>query len=682
MKKIFDGKQEKRRWLAALCLCLLCFSLCVGMLAKPTYAAVAQTPLKDVERIEAAQWGPHAPGSNKDSFGNMQANSYVVGGFFEADKPGVIGSARYKLDKGYAELSGTLVCAEASTNHAAMRLKLYADGKAEAIYTSEPILRTTRPFTFKVDVRDVSVLKMELVQMEVDYITPPQGTPAGFALLVNPVLETVTTPSPTAPVPLKDVTLLAAAWDIAYGSNKDSLGNTQENSAKIGGEFDKAGAAGSLGWSLHQLDRKYTRFTGKLACAEAGDADALMQVKFYADGATTPFYTSPQIKRDTQPVDFSVSVGNVTVLKIELVDAKGTQLPLKAWALLINPLLEPVPPPEPTTTTTGPTITSTITTPLISYTPVAGWTGLYKRSPAPPSGGEFVYSFTRNPATDPLLLRVYAKSTCPEVITPADITILKYYGAFNGADLVLMALKGVSCPAAVRSVTVGGYMFTLPAAGELFVCARNSCYSLAEAYERQGILRAEDIVALAGIINAAAPTLPTLSAAQEQKIKQDFLGCLEPEYYVNALHNNVYARLSRDGTADFNTAGAVIWAGPDAVIGTADDKVLVLREGSYFYEESAGVWKFVVSRYDYEDPRWANIVTPTTTTAAPTTSTTGPTGSIETTTTTNGYLTTANGDDGPPKTGVPFHTGLWVCVAVLFMGCAYCGYRVVKKERA
>ena len=677
MKKAIDRKQEKRKWLAALCLCLLCFSLCVGMLAGPAYAAVALTPLKDIERIEAAQWGSHAPGSNKDSFGNMQANSYVVGGFFEADKPGVIGSARYKLDKRYAELSGTLACADASTNHAAMRLKVYADGKADAIYTSEPILRATRPVTFKVDVRNVSVLKMELIQMEVDYPTPPQGTPAGFALLVNPVLETVTTPSPTAPVPLKDVTLLAAAWDIAYGSNKDSLGNTQENSAKIGGEFDKAG---TLGWSLHQLDKKYSRFIGKLACAEAGDADALMQVKFYADGAATPFYTSAQIKRDTQPFDFSVSVSNVTVLKIELLDAKGTQLPLKAWALLINPLLESVPPPEPTTTTTAPSTSTSV--PLISYTPVAGWTGLYKRSPALTSG-EFIYSFTRNPATDSPLLRVYAKSTCPEVKAVGDITILKYYGAFNGADLVLMALKGVSCPAAVRSVTVGGYMFTIPAAGELYVCARNSCYSLAEAYERQGILRAEDIVAMAGIINAAAPTLPTLTPAQELKIKQDFLGCIEPEYYVNVLRNNVYARLNRDGTADFNTAGAVIWAGSDAVIGTVDDKILVLREGSYFYEESAGVWKFVVSRYDYEDPRWAGIVMPTTTTTAPTTTTTGPTGGIEpTTTTTNGYLTTANGGEGPPKTGVPRGAGLWVCMAVLFMGCAYCGYRVIKKERA
>jgi len=220
----------------------------------------------------------------------------------------------------------------------------------------------------------------------------------------------------------------------------------------------------------------------------------------------------------------------------------------------------------------------------------------------------------------------------------------------------------------------------VPSAGELVVRAGDRCTSLAAAYEREGLLRKEDIAAIAAILGAAAPTLPAFTPVQELKLKEDFLKLFEPEYYVNALKNNVYIRLNRDGTADFTGAGAVIWAGPDGTIGTVDDKVLVLREGSFFYEESAGVWKFVVSRCDYADPRWAATAPPATVSCPSTACTTGPTGCIETTSSC-GFLTTCV-IDPPPKTGVSFNAGLFVCVAALFMGCIYCGYRLVKKERA
>ena len=586
MRKAIDTKREKLKWLSALCLCLLCLSLCLGMLAQPTLAAAGLDPLKDLARIDALNWGDGACGSNQDSFGDMQANSCLVGGTFTFGEPGTIGWARYKLDKKYDKISGKLACSDTSTSNATMRLKLYADDKAEPIYTSGPILRGTRPFEFSVSLKDVNVLKMELVQMDVTGPPLPAGvTPKGFLLLVNPMLEwqtpppspppsssTSTTAKP-APVPLKDATLLAPAVPPVYGSNKDSFGNTHADSCAVGGECEKTGPTGSIGFLLYQLDKKYIKLSGKLACAQDGDDDAILQLRMYADGAATPFYTSPPIKRDTQPFDFSVDVGNVTVLKIDLVDTKGVLLPVNAWALLINPLLELVPPvalTEPTSTTTGVSPSSLYS----RYEPVYGWAGLY--------------------------LLIESTETLPALTTQH------------------------------------GAIFWDPTRTFVFSFSRQPETDRVPVY-----------------------------------IKNN-------KYYFGLLKNDVYVALTPNGMYDIDDA---IWAGPDKIFGSPDDKVAVRKAfepgNSLFYEESPGVWKFLVHCRDFVDSRWNTIyidpTNPTTTTAPTSTGTIG-------TTTTGGFLTTGD-PGGPPKTGVPFNPGLLVCIAALFMGCAYCGYRLLRKER-
>jgi len=678
MKKVIVAKREKLKWLTALCLCLLCFSLCLSVLVRPTYADAPGT-LDELERIAVSRWDDTNQGGHKDSFGETQGMAYSVGYNFYA--AGTLCWVRYRLGGAYTILSGKLACADISSADAAMRLKIYVDNKAEPIYVSEPIRRDTRAFDFKVDVMGVSEIYMELVQIEGSADKPPE-VPASkaFALLINPQLTRLL-PGSGYRVPLKNVTLLDSTWSpIGFASNKDAKGNTHANSAKLGGTLDATGAMGAMGQARYQLDKRHYVFYGLLACAEDGAADAVMQVKFYADSAANPIYTSPLIKRGTGLVAFSVNVRDVSTLKIELTgttDPKSPQAPLSGWVLLSNPYVEPVTPPDPTTTT-GPTTAAPTTSlpPAPIYQPVAGWAGLYWQSSSfLPHINGYVYSFTRQPQTDPLLLRVYAKDLFPQVKAVGDITILKYFGSFNNADLVLTALKGISYPQVVQSVTLGGHAFTLPSTGDLLVHAQNRVYTLAEAFERS-VLTNESIAAIAGLLGSASPALPTLTPEQALKIKEDILKGLEPEYYVNALQNNVYLRLKRDGTVDFGAANAAIWAGPDSVIGTADDKVLTLREGSFFYQESSGVWKFVVSRYDYEDIRWATLVPITTT--APVTSTTVGSGVSSTT---NGFLTTG-GTEGPPKTGVPLNAGLMVCVAALLMGCMYCGYRLFKKEKA
>jgi len=675
MKKTIETKREKYKWLTAMCLCLLCFSLCLGMLVKPTYADEPGY-LEGLERIGAWRWDDANWGQKKDSFGEMQGPSCAVGGAFT--EAGVLGWARYRLGGAFTTFSGKLACADAGTADAAMRLNIYADSRTEPVYTSPVIRRDTRIFAFQADVIGANEIRVELVQAEAPSLPEGQASSA-FALLVDSYLLKAKRTEQS--VHLKDVALLDSTWSaITFTGQRDARDNWHQTSARLGGVLSATSAMGAMGQARYQLDNKYDTFYGQLACAEDGAADAVMQVKFYAGGSTTPFYTSPLIKRGTGLAEFRVDVKGVAVLRIEVTgatDPVSAQSPLSGWVLLSNPYLTLVAP-EPTSTTAPSTSTSAL--PRLVYQPVQGWTGLYKEFTFPNHFIRHVYSFTRNPETDTLLLDVYAKDRYPLAQTVEDILIGTYYGIFNDARLLSVTPRGGSYPEVMQSITLGGYTFSVPY-GKVMVYARERFYSIAEAFA-QSILRGEDIAAIAGIFNSAAlPTLPTLTSEQALRIKEDFLKSLEPDYYVNALQNNVYLRLNREGRVpvDFAAAGAAIWAGPDRTIGTADDRALVLREGSFFYEESPGVWRFVVSRFAYEDPRWAALDTAPTTTA-PTTSTTGPTGSIATSTT-NGFLTTTD-TEGPPKTGVPFNAGLLVCVALLLMGCVYCGYRVFKKERA
>jgi len=439
-----------------------------------------------------------------------------------------------------------------------------------------------------------------------------------------------------------------------------------------------------MGQARYQLDKQYEVFYGQLACAEEGAAGAVMQVKFYFEGGTSPVYTSPLIKRDAGLVEFVVNVSGVSVLRMEVTGTTSplaSQSPLSGWILLSNPYLTPVSVVAPTTTTTvAPSALQKY------YYGVPGYLGLYMvfnaqpsmsgvQVPMPVPTGEYVYSFTRKPDTD-TLLPVYAKYGASQVAGAEDINILKYYGSFNNLDLVLISQKGVTYPAAAQSVTLGGYTFNLPSTGALMVLTPDHLFPLAAAFDVQGLLRAEDIAAIAAMFNMPAlPALPTLTAAQELKIKENFLKW-PSKYYVHALKNDVYFALLPNGKCDVNDA---IWLGPDGKFNTADDRAAVLREGSYFYEESPGVWKFLASRFDYADTRWASVMETTTATTLPSTSTAAPTSTGITTT--DGFFSSGQ-QNGPPKTGVPANLGLMVCVALLFMGCAYCGYRLLRKENA
>ena len=116
--------------------------------------------------------------------------------------------------------------------------------------------------------------------------------------------------------------------------------------------------------------------------------------------------------------------------------------------------------------------------------------------------------------------------------------------------------------------------------------------------------------------------------------------------------SGIFLAVNTDGSINYSNA---VWWGPDGRFGTADDFGTSVREQDGFYEwlQANGIWARIIS-----------IIHPT----EPTTTTVSP------------HLTTRE-ESYPPKTGKePLNPGIAVCMALLLMGCAYCGFQAFRRR--
>lgn len=116
--------------------------------------------------------------------------------------------------------------------------------------------------------------------------------------------------------------------------------------------------------------------------------------------------------------------------------------------------------------------------------------------------------------------------------------------------------------------------------------------------------------------------------------------------------SGIFLAVNGDGTINYSNA---VWWGPDRIFGTADDFDTSVREeaGEYFWLQANGLWE-----------RIAGLIRPT----EPTTTTISP------------HLTTRE-ESYPPKTGKePLNPGIAVCMALLLMGCLYCGFQAFRRR--
>jgi len=119
-------------------------------------------------------------------------------------------------------------------------------------------------------------------------------------------------------------------------------------------------------------------------------------------------------------------------------------------------------------------------------------------------------------------------------------------------------------------------------------------------------------------------------------------------YYTPLFENGgIFLAVETDGTLSFDGA---IWWGLDKKFGTADDfdTSVKLEDGQYFWRTVEGLWQLIT-----------NALLPDSTT--------------------NSLLTTQ--ETLPPKTGAQsFNAGAAAAMALLLMGCVYCGYQAFRRR--
>ena len=180
---------------------------------------------------------------------------------------------------------------------------------------------------------------------------------------------------------------------------------------------------------------------------------------------------------------------------------------------------------------------------------------------------------------------------------------------------------------------------------------------------------------------------------------------LGDKFYVSYPYTGIYQVVQPGGT--LSVVGG-IWAGPDGVLGTADDLEIngvdVKFENGLFWLKSAidGMWGLIpnlnigngnnignnnnngdTNNGDTNNNTNNNNNNGSSNTTNPAGNSTGngqnPTGNGGETSSTNPFFT-GGGSSTFPDTGRKLNTWIMACIAVLFMGAIYCGYRLFRKE--
>ena len=122
----------------------------------------------------------------QDSFGNLRANSHILGGWGDA-------YAVYNLDRKYDTFSAVVSFHVESSTSSHRTCEIYCDGKLVANY--EEIIKQTQPISIEIDVCNVSVLK--IVSRELAHV----GWASTGSIIVG---DTYLTPHVHVPGDIKD----------------------------------------------------------------------------------------------------------------------------------------------------------------------------------------------------------------------------------------------------------------------------------------------------------------------------------------------------------------------------------------------------------------------------------------------------------------------------------------------
>ena len=263
----------------------------------PTPGATPVPLLTAVPRFEGSPG--FALGGNADMAGNRYANSIWGGGHSQHNLAAA---------NGFATLTGRIGRLDGS-GAGARTIRFIGDGTVLASYTVTGY--TFVPINVAIDVRNVSILRIEIEAAGNDGVSVVLGTPM---LHRTQATAPIPTPRPSPSPGATPAPLLTAAPRVD-GSAGFGFGGT----ATIGG-VAHTGALWGGGWSTHNLNGRFTTLTGVIGRLDGSGAEA-RNIRFltgYGRLIATHTVTGTDAARN-----ISVNVQGVTTLRIEI-DTPGT----------------------------------------------------------------------------------------------------------------------------------------------------------------------------------------------------------------------------------------------------------------------------------------------------------------------------------------------------------------------
>jgi len=224
------------------------------------------------------------------------------------------GWSRHNLARNFGSLTVVIGRLDGSGSQA-RNVRFLGDGRNLGVFTVTSDF--FQPLSITIDVRDVSVLEIQIDAPGADGVTVALGNPTllpiGAFPTPSPTPAASPTPSPS-PVPFITSVPRYEEWPLnfAAGRNATLQGNVFANSI--------VGDVAGNGWSNHNLAGRFSTITATIG-RQDGSGDEARTIRFIGDGRVLATYTVQGSVFN--PATISVDVRTVSVLRIEI-EAPGS----------------------------------------------------------------------------------------------------------------------------------------------------------------------------------------------------------------------------------------------------------------------------------------------------------------------------------------------------------------------
>ncbi|MDR1643188.1 MAG: NPCBM/NEW2 domain-containing protein [Clostridiales bacterium] len=264
-----------------------------------------------------------------DNYGRLHLDCLVP------DSKGYISSPKdfeVLLAEGSGSFKGTVFVprGEASNGNSMFRVR----GDGVILYTSPQFTKTSKPLTFDIDISGVSVLYIDVeIDNQVELIFSECVISATPASAPN---RTQTAYPDKLLKELEDVSGETDAKWSEYPAGFDTYGTFRYNCLKPWTNDSWSSPTGDI---EVLIGGKYNSFRGTVFVPENARGGGYSMFRIRGDGKI--LYTSPQIDRRSQPINFEIDVAGVTDFRIEVADDSQVDLVFSDAGFCVAPASSP-----------------------------------------------------------------------------------------------------------------------------------------------------------------------------------------------------------------------------------------------------------------------------------------------------------------------------------------------------